>query len=115
MPVPVNLNREIWLGNFAEDGSFTQKPAKIGLKDLTKHCLIVGMPGSGKTTLCFSILRQLWETYEIPFIVLEPAKTEYRGLKELPRFQMTCLFSPSAMKRLRRLALIRLKSPKALP
>lgn len=70
-------------------GKYKQKnqDATISLDELTKHSLIVGMPGSGKTTLCFSMLKQLWENYQIPFIVLEPAKTEYRGLKELPCFR----------------------------
>lgn len=74
---------QILLGKY--DGK--NQPATISLDELTKHCLIVGMPGSGKTTLCFSILKQLWENHGIPFIVLEPAKTEYRGLKELPCFR----------------------------
>lgn len=83
---PVALDNELWLGNYVADGCVTRNPAKLPLKELNKHCLIVGMPGSGKTTLCFALLKQLWETYRIPFIVLEPAKTEYRGLQELPCF-----------------------------
>lgn len=74
----------VTLGRFIADIRVTNEEARFELNDLNKHALIVGTPGSGKTTLCFSILRQLWEEHGIPFIVLEPAKTEYRGLKELP-------------------------------
>lgn len=55
---------------------------KIGfsLKDLAKHMLVVGTPGSGKTTFSIGLLDQLWKTHNIPFLVIEPAKNEYRAL-----------------------------------
>lgn len=84
---PLMREDEIWLGNFGDNEGVTQRAAAVPVKDLTKHLLVVGMPGSGKTTLCFSLLQQLWEDHKIPFIVLEPAKTEYRGLKKLPCFR----------------------------
>lgn len=74
------------LGNLIEGNRETAEPSVFTLNDLTKHCLIVGTPGSGKTSLCFSLLTQLWE-HKIPFIVLEPAKTEYRVLKEMDCFR----------------------------
>jgi len=49
------------------------------------------VPGSGKTTTMFNILYQLWHAtdteHRIPFMVLEPAKTEYRSLMRLGEFQ----------------------------
>lgn len=75
------------LGNVIDGSRETAEPSVFPLNDLTKHCLIVGTPGSGKTTLCFSLLTQLWQEHGIPFIVLEPAKTEYRTLKELDCFR----------------------------
>ena len=50
----------------------------IGLRliDLAKHMLIVGTPGSGKTNFSIGLLRTLWLKYQIPFIVIEPAKNE---------------------------------------
>ena len=51
---------------------------------LRKHIFIAGVPGSGKTTAMFNILCQLAHLDEpIPFLVIEPAKTEYRTLKRL--------------------------------
>lgn len=52
---------------------------QIGLKQLNKHTFICGVPGSGKTTTAFNLLTQLWG-HGIPFLVFEPAKTEYRSL-----------------------------------
>ena len=52
-------------------------------KDLAKHMGIFGGSGMGKTTsAAFNILLQV-AARGIPFIVLEPAKTEYRMLKTL--------------------------------
>ncbi|MGL4942376.1 MAG: ATP-binding protein [Thermoguttaceae bacterium] len=61
----------------------------ISLKDLTKHMLIVGTPGSGKTTFSVSLLDRLWKDHRIPFLVIEPAKNEYRALvQSIPDLQV---------------------------
>lgn len=63
----------------------------IGLRliDLAKHMLIVGTPGSGKTNFSIGLLRMLWLKYKIPFIVIEPAKNEYRALiQNIPELQV---------------------------
>jgi hypothetical protein len=61
----------------------------ISLKDLTKHMLIVGTPGSGKTTFSVSLLDRLWKDHHIPFLVIEPAKNEYRALvQSIPDLQV---------------------------
>lgn len=52
----------------------------ISLKDLAKHMLVVGTPGSGKTTFSVGLLDRLWKEHKIPFLVIEPAKNEYRAL-----------------------------------
>lgn len=44
---------------------------------LDKHVFVAGVTGSGKTTTCHRILLQS----QLPFLVIEPAKTEYRILK----------------------------------
>jgi hypothetical protein len=61
----------------------------ISLRDLTKHMLIVGTPGSGKTTFSVSLLDRLWKDHKIPFLVIEPAKNEYRALiQSIPDLQV---------------------------
>lgn len=49
---------------------------------LNKHLFISGASGSGKTTTVFNLLIQLYRN-GIPFLVIEPAKSEYRILKSL--------------------------------
>lgn len=48
--------------------------------DFAKHGLVVGVTGSGKTNTVFYLLDKLWNEARIPFLVIEPAKTEYRDL-----------------------------------
>ena len=61
----------------------------FSLKDLTKHMLIVGTPGSGKTTFSVGMLDRLWKEHNIPFLVIEPAKNEYRALvQSIPELQV---------------------------
>lgn len=61
----------------------------ISLKDLAKHMLVVGTPGSGKTTFSVGLLDRLWKNHGIPFLVIEPAKNEYRALvQSIPDLQV---------------------------
>ena len=49
----------------------------IGKDQLDRHVFVAGVTGSGKTTTCQTLLLSSgW-----PFLVIEPAKTEYRGLR----------------------------------
>jgi hypothetical protein len=41
-----------------------------------KHAFVCGVTGSGKTNTCITILRNM----DLPFMVVEPAKTEYRQM-----------------------------------
>lgn len=80
-------------GGDIEVGKLKSSPRQdsIGffLKDLTKHMLVVGTPGSGKTTFSVSLLDRLWKEHNIPFLVIEPAKNEYRALvQSIPDIQV---------------------------
>lgn len=79
---------------------------KIPLKMFSKHMFVCGVPGSGKTNTMLHIADKLWnfktenengemEKVHIPFLVLEPAKREYRELAlfDIPEL---LIFSPSA-------------------
>ncbi|MCJ7731543.1 DUF87 domain-containing protein, partial [Candidatus Bathyarchaeota archaeon] len=67
------------VGKILDQGRDLGKDYVIPLKGLKKHGLIVGGTGSGKTNTLFYIIRELLEN-DIPFLVIEPAKTEYRKL-----------------------------------
>ena len=50
---------------------------KLAKNQLDRHVFVAGVTGSGKTTTCQTLLLSSgW-----PFLVIEPAKTEYRGLR----------------------------------
>lgn len=79
---------------------------RIAEKLFAKHMFVCGVPGSGKTNTMLHLTNNLWNAEKvmeggerkklhIPFLVLEPAKKEYR---ELARFNIPelIIFSPSA-------------------
>lgn len=66
--------------NIMKSGDMGATDAGIPLNDFTKHGLIVGMPGSGKTNFSLGLLLQFWRDFHIPFLVIEPTKNEYRSL-----------------------------------
>ncbi len=77
---------DIEIGKLKSSGEDT---IGISLKDLAKHMLVVGTPGSGKTTFSVSLLDRLWKDHHIPFLVIEPAKNEYRALvQSIPDLQV---------------------------
>ena len=54
--------------------------AGVPINQFSKHGLVVGMPGSGKTVFSRGLLLQMWKRFKIPFLSIEPTKTEYRSL-----------------------------------
>lgn len=53
--------------------------ASVPVDEFCKHALITGFTGSGKTRTVLSLLHQL-HGLGVPFLVIESAKQEYRGL-----------------------------------
>ena len=66
------------LGTLVKSGSLA-KGCEVVLdgSQLDRHVFVAGVTGSGKTTTCQTLLL----SSGLPFLVIEPAKTEYRGLK----------------------------------
>ncbi len=58
-----------------------------------RHMLVCGKPNSGKSNTTLSLLVQLWRDHGIPFWVIEPPKTEYRGLLAQPGFENALVFT----------------------
>ena len=79
--VSTNVPEEeiIEIGKVLDQGNEMGISYRISLKNLKKHGLIVGTTGSGKTNTLFYLLKKAWK-YKIPFLVIEPVKTEYRKL-----------------------------------
>ena len=51
----------------------------VPMKTWTQHALVVGKPGTGKTTFSVNILTQFAKK-DIPFLAIEPTKKEYRAM-----------------------------------
>ncbi|UCE48831.1 MAG: ATP-binding protein, partial [Phycisphaerales bacterium] len=68
------------LGSFVHRGIRQPDGLVFPIRQLTRHALVAGFTGSGKTTTCMTILAELWRKHRIPWLVLEPAKAEYREL-----------------------------------
>jgi hypothetical protein len=79
-PVVESANK-IDIGTVLDAGKRTANWFSIPLTDLTRHALVVGASGSGKTNTCQHLLLQLWNEYQTPWLVIEPSmKSEYRRL-----------------------------------
>lgn len=74
---PQNLNSSdsIQFGNMLYGGTPVKIPFDLTIKDLSKHTLLSGINGSGKTNTVMSILNAISD--KLPFLIIEPAKTEY--------------------------------------
>lgn len=84
--LPETTSASIVVGSIIDRGADTNNDFNIKVDDLCSHVLIAGVTGSGKTNTSFWLLNQLWVKKRIPFLVIEPAKSEYRSLKSLPGF-----------------------------
>ncbi len=62
-------------GKLLYGGSETGMAYPISIRSLSRHALLSGINGSGKTNTVQAILNNL--SGRIPFLVIEPAKTEY--------------------------------------
>lgn len=86
--------RSLYLGLLQEAGN-AGETVSLPLDALVKHTLVVGVPGSGKTNTLLGLANQVWGQFGVPFLALEPAKREYRGLLNLPACSgKVLLFAP---------------------
>lgn len=74
-PQPKEGYDNIAVGKMLYGGSETELEYHIPVSSLSRHTLLSGINGSGKTNTVQAILNGIKE--EIPFLVIEPAKTEY--------------------------------------
>lgn len=90
-PAVINKDGSLFLGK-DNNGYDVFFPLSL----LPKHAFVSGVPGSGKTNTMHHIISSLWKEHGIPFLVLEPAKQEYRALANDPGMKDMYLFSPNA-------------------
>ncbi|MCI9188436.1 MAG: ATP-binding protein [Lachnospiraceae bacterium] len=71
-------DRVFSLGMVYVMGKETDTKVEIDCDSLTMHTFVTGATGSGKSNTVYEILSQLRRQYDIPFLVIEPAKGEYK-------------------------------------
>ena len=69
----------IKLGKIFNMGSDGPSDVKLDINSLAMHTFVTGSTGSGKSNTIYELLRQL-NTHGINFMVVEPAKGEYKNI-----------------------------------
>lgn len=74
-----NNEREskIEIGNIYHMNSVEKARVELNIKDLSMHTFITGSTGSGKSNTIYTLLKKL-DDNDITFLVVEPAKGEYK-------------------------------------
>lgn len=67
------------LGKVFDLGQVTSKVVELDNKSLNMHTFITGSTGSGKSNTVYQMLSELYQD-KIPFLVVEPAKGEYKDV-----------------------------------
>lgn len=73
-------SNKICLGKIFSMGSETETEVNLDINSLTMHSFVTGSTGSGKSNTVYEILHQLHNIYGIPFLIVEPAKGEYKNI-----------------------------------
>ena len=69
--------KKIRIGQVLHKGVTQATPVNLALEMLRSHCFITGSTGSGKSNTTYCLLEQLLQN-QIRFLVVEPAKGEYK-------------------------------------
>jgi len=75
-----NRESSFILGNVFTMGSETNTEVRLDRDSMTMHTFVTGSTGSGKSNTVYELLNQLRNVYDIPFLVIEPAKGEYKNV-----------------------------------
>ena len=69
--------KKIQLGKVYHMGNTEDSIVRLDLNSFTSHCFITGSTGSGKSNTTYGLLEKFIQN-DIPFLVVEPAKGEYK-------------------------------------
>ncbi|WNS41534.1 ATP-binding protein [Paenibacillus sp. MMS20-IR301] len=75
-----NRESSFILGNVFTMGSETNTEVRLDRDSMTMHTFVTGSTGSGKSNTVYEMLQQLRNVYDIPFLVIEPVKGEYKNV-----------------------------------
>lgn len=69
--------KKIPLGQIYHMGKEEKTSVELDMNSFTSHCFITGSTGSGKSNTTYGLLEQFYKN-EVPFLIVEPAKGEYK-------------------------------------
>ena len=73
-------HRYIDIGCLYHMGQKEEERTMIDIDSLTSHCFVTGSTGSGKSNTIYTLIENVsCSDYDVPFLVIEPAKGEYRN------------------------------------
>jgi DNA helicase HerA-like ATPase len=84
LSAPSATDDSILLGSLRDSLDHDLGPVTITAAALNRHVFVTGLTGYGKTNTCMQILLEAYNKLGLPFLVLEPAKAEYRRLAQAP-------------------------------
>lgn len=73
-------DNEFIIGSMFTMGKESSTKVRLSRDSMTMHTFITGSTGSGKSNATYEILYQLKNVYNVPFLVIEPAKGEYKNV-----------------------------------
>jgi uncharacterized protein DUF87 len=85
VPARTRADGAIALGQVIHGTDPTETTLAIDRDDLSRHVFVTGVTGAGKTNTIFHLLENAVAS-GVPFLVIEPAKREYRALREHAAF-----------------------------
>ncbi len=71
-------DRSFIIGKIYNMGHTMSTDVRLNLDSLTMHTFVTGSTGSGKSNTVYEILNATHNIFSIPFLVIEPAKGEYK-------------------------------------
>lgn len=80
LSAPAPTKDSIRLGSLEDSMGRDIGPLTVTSASLNRHVFVTGITGYGKTNTCMKILLEAYDRFGVPFLVVEPAKAEYRRL-----------------------------------
>lgn len=84
LTAPDTDSESILLGRLLDSQGREHQQVVLSAQALNRHVFITGMTGYGKTTTAKNLLVEAYTGLGVPFLVIEPAKAEYRHLAGHP-------------------------------
>lgn len=75
----------------------SEKELTLPLQNKVTHMSVLGISGSGKSNFLLYYLNEMYNTYGIPFLVIDPVSTEYRKLKDTLKDGRLNVFTPGSL------------------